>query len=104
MCSKASSPGYERAYDENGQIVYMVGDKYMSREEAAEYAQYEADELAALGDPEAYDGYPTEIAPVRPGTVDACQHPLENGDFDFGKGVWHCNACGADVVQDAHHA
>ncbi len=66
MHSHASSPGYEISIDENGQTFYLVGDEYMSAGEAAEYAQAEADALAALGDPEAYDGYPAEIAPVRP--------------------------------------
>lgn len=66
MHSHASSPGYETTTDEDGHALYMVGDEYVSAAEAAEYAQAEADALAALGDPGAYGGYPAEIAPVKP--------------------------------------
>lgn len=54
---------YEKGTDENGHAVYLVGDDWLSRDEAAEYAQAEADALAAQGDSSAYEGYPAEIAP-----------------------------------------
>jgi hypothetical protein len=41
-------------------------DEYVSADEAAAYAQAEADAMAAMGDPEAYGGCPAEIAPDRP--------------------------------------
>jgi len=66
MRSSASSYGYEVAYGDNGETLYMVGDEYVTEQEAAEYAQWEADEAYAAGDPDAYDGYPAAIAPVRP--------------------------------------
>ena len=66
MSSSASSMGYETARGDNGETLYMVGDEWVSEQEAREYAQHEADALAAMGDPEAYEGYPPAIAPQRP--------------------------------------
>lgn len=55
--------GYETRTGGNGETLYMVGDEWVTENEAREYAQAEADALAAQGDPEAYEGYPVEIAP-----------------------------------------
>lgn len=59
-----SSKGYETATGDDGQTLYLVGDEYVTQQEAARYAQAEADALAALGDPAAYEGYPTGITPT----------------------------------------
>jgi hypothetical protein len=59
------STGYETTAGDNGETLYMVGDEWVTESEAREYAQAEADALAAMGDEDAYDGYPGAIAPVR---------------------------------------
>jgi hypothetical protein len=58
-----STQGYETKAGSNGETLYLVGDEWATGAEAAEYAQAEADALAATGDPAAYDGYPPAIAP-----------------------------------------
>lgn len=58
-----SSQGYETTTSGNGETLYLVGDEWVTEAEAAQYAQNEADALAAMGDPAAYDGYPAAIAP-----------------------------------------
>lgn len=57
------SQGYETTTGDNGETLYMVGDDWVSEEEAREYAQREADALSAMGDESAYEGYPAAIAP-----------------------------------------
>ena len=57
------SQGYETTTGDNGQTLYLVGDEWVTEDEAREYAQAEADALAEAGDPDAYDGYPVAIAP-----------------------------------------
>ena len=63
-----SSKGYETAVGNTGETLYMVGDEWVTEETAREYAQAEADALAAQGDPEAYAGYPAvlEVQPADP--------------------------------------
>ena len=48
--------GYETAAGDNGETLYMAGDDWVSEADAREYAQAEADALAALGDPGAHEG------------------------------------------------
>ena len=69
-----SSKGYGTITGDDGQTLYLIGDEYVTREAAAEYAQAEAGALAALGDPAAYEGYPTGITPTCDAVV---QQPRE---------------------------
>lgn len=66
MPGPVTAGGYEKITGETGEPLYVVGDKAVSLEEAREYAQAEADALSAMGDPDAYGGYPGEIAPTEP--------------------------------------
>ena len=59
-----SSKGYQTTAGDDGQTLYLIGDQYVTHQEAAEYAQAEAAALAAQGDPAAYEGYPAEITPT----------------------------------------
>jgi hypothetical protein len=122
--------GYEKGTDDQGHTVYLVGDEWVSRDEAAEYAQAEAGALAATGDPAAYDGYPAEIAPTAPAgagmrlqptdyaladeiraadaeAVTCAVHPgaeiRERGEVDprgVSMAVMYCTACGAGDSDD----
>lgn len=57
----STTPGYETGTDpETGQKVVMVGDEWVSEEEAAEYARAEAEALGTLPAPEDFPGVVTD--------------------------------------------